>query len=529
MATLLSTAALIADKYEVLSLLGEGRGGAVYKVRHTELNTIRALKVLPQHLGKNPDLAQRFYREARVMARLTAPPHGHPNIVRVLDIGHDAVLDSHYFVMEYLRGQTLRDHLRHTGALPLSEVFQITRQIALALDFAHQQVPPIIHRDIKPANIMLEDDSGRAVLMDFGIAKELEEGELTKTGVALGTIRYCAPEQLRHEPLTGAADIYALGMVMYEAYTGQQFFGDLTEHQVIGQLLYEEREPELHLPPSTPLAFAAVVQKAIAKDPKHRYAEMNGFLSALEDCAVRTEDTQTLPLRNTPYRRTNSSHSLDTLEKQIQYREQERHQTAPSPDREKPWELGTDDVIQGLDLSGELPWTREASLGGSVKQVGRAQREQQSGHAPLQGWRQKRGRWRVVLVVVLILGAGSLLWVANHRGEGFTILLSPLGQQQGFQLEQGKQGVESAQDRQGGNASALPAEEPPAVENRRIEVQGYLAVGNLYMNRGKYRQAVAEFEKARTLQPTNRAVLEHLQAAHSAWAAEKKLGLIPDG
>ena len=142
--------------------------GVVYKVRHTALDTTLALKVLPRDLTENPEMVTRFYREARVMARLT-----HPNIVRVLDIDRDDTLDFHFFVMEYLQGKTLSQYLREKGPLPLPEVLDITSQVARALAYAHNHKPPVIHRDIKPANIMIENGSGRVVVMDFGIAKEL--------------------------------------------------------------------------------------------------------------------------------------------------------------------------------------------------------------------------------------------------------------------------------------------------------------------------------------------------------------------
>ena len=144
------------------------------------------------------------------MARLN-----HPNIVRVIDIDQDEALHFHYFVMEYIQGQTLREYLQKKGPLPLAEVLKITWQIGRALDYAHSYTPAVIHRDIKPSNIMIEDSSGRVVMMDFGIAKELGESDLTKTGTMLGTVRYCPPEQIRYEPLDSSADVYALGMVMY--------------------------------------------------------------------------------------------------------------------------------------------------------------------------------------------------------------------------------------------------------------------------------------------------------------------------
>jgi serine/threonine-protein kinase len=166
---------VISRKYEVIGQLGQGGMGVVYKVRHTALDTTLALKVLPRDLMENPEMVTRFYREARVMARLR-----HPNIVRVLDIERDEALNFHYFVMEYIQGKTLRQYIQENGPLPLADVLEIGRQVAKALVYAHAHAPPIIHRDIKPANIMIEDGSARVVVMDFGIAKELGESEMTK-------------------------------------------------------------------------------------------------------------------------------------------------------------------------------------------------------------------------------------------------------------------------------------------------------------------------------------------------------------
>ncbi len=180
---------LISCKYEVQDQLGQGSMGVVYKVRPIALETISALKVLPTHLMGNAELVKRFYREARVMARLH-----HPNIARVIDIQRDDDLQFYYFVMEYIQGQTLRQYLQERGALPLRDVIEITRQVARALDYAHSYNPPVIHRDIKPTNIMIEDGSQRVVVMDFGIAKELDESEMTKAGTMLGTLKYCPPE-----------------------------------------------------------------------------------------------------------------------------------------------------------------------------------------------------------------------------------------------------------------------------------------------------------------------------------------------
>ena len=284
-------ATVISRKYEVIGQLGRGGMGVVYKVRHTALETVLALKVLPSSLMENQEMVARFYREARAMAQLH-----HANIVRVSDIDRDEELNFSYFVMEYIQGKTLSQYLHEKGSLSLAEALEIARQVASALAYAHEHTPSIIHRDIKPANIMLEDGSGRVVVMDFGIAKVLGESELTTSREMIGTLKYCSPEQIRHEPLDGRADIYALGLVLYEMYTGQQFFAGLDEHAVIGKVLYEPHENEPHFTEPTPAAFVALIGKAIAKARDKRHQRMADLLRALEGCRAELGETETVRL-----------------------------------------------------------------------------------------------------------------------------------------------------------------------------------------------------------------------------------------
>src|SRR5262249_20162299 len=322
--------------YEVLGQLGQGGMGVVYKVRHTVLDTILALKVLPRELTEDPDMVTRFYREARVMARLN-----HPNIVRVLDIDRDDSLDFHYFVMEYLQGKTLSQHLREQGPLPLPEVLTIAGQVAVALAYAHTHTPPVIHRDIKPANIMIEHSSGRVVLMDFGIAKELGDKEMTRAEVVVGTLKYCSPEQIRHEPLDGSADIYSLGMVTYEAYAGVQFFAGLDESGVIGKVLYDPQENEPWFTRPAPPAFAALVSKAIAKSRERRYKRVEEFFQDIEACRAALADTGPLivPAAGRDEARVRSEQGeIEDLEARIQQLEEEKQRRLVTALREQVWE-----------------------------------------------------------------------------------------------------------------------------------------------------------------------------------------------
>lgn len=269
---------LISRRYEVLEKVGQGGMATVYKVRHTTLGSISALKILPQDLMEDPEMVSRFYREARIMAQL-----GHPNIVRVLDIDHDEGLNFHYLVMEYVEGQTLRQRLDAGGPLSLPETLAMGRQVGSALAYAHAHPPPIVHRDIKPSNIMIEAVTGRFVLMDFGIAKELGAKELTRPGVTVGTLKYCPPEQMRQEPLDGSADVYALGIVMFEAFTGAHPLAGLRDRELIARVL-DETVP--HDPPfrdDTPSAFRELIRKAVAKRRAERLGSVAELLRAIDD------------------------------------------------------------------------------------------------------------------------------------------------------------------------------------------------------------------------------------------------------
>jgi serine/threonine protein kinase len=311
-----------SNKYEVISQLGHGSMGVVYKVRHTVLDTILAIKVLSAHLTENAELVKRFYREARVMARLQ-----HPNIARVIDVQHDEALGIHYFIMEYIKGQTLKEYVRERGgSLGLYDVLNIIRQVARALNYSHNFNPPVIHRDIKPTNIMVEQETQRVVVMDFGIAKELGESELTQAGAILGTFKYCPPEQMRHEPLNGGADVYALGMVMYEIYTGAHLFKGLNEGDVVRKVL-EPGEYEIPLPPKTLPKFAATLSKAVKKDRNQRYGRMEDFLKDLDECWALLDETQPTVIsttRNTAGSAQGEPEELTQIEEQIEKLEEER-------------------------------------------------------------------------------------------------------------------------------------------------------------------------------------------------------------
>lgn len=304
---------IIAGQWEVIEPLGEGGMGMVYKVRHFQMQEIvLAVKMLSPELMDNQALLARFHREGAVMARFR-----HKHIVRVFSKGveYDESIKRYFILMEYIQGKTLRDHLRDLKLgkrkpFALPEVVEIARQVADALAHAHNQTPPIVHRDIKPGNIMLEDPTkdfpfGRAVVMDWGIAKELKDSDdtqLTGMWTMVGTPKYCSPEQMRPlEALTGSADIYSLGMVVYELYTGKQFFADLDTESVVRRVRDDPAEHEPHFDRPAPPEFASLVRRAIAKSRSRRYQRVEEFLRDVELCrGAGEEKTATTIIRPTP-------------------------------------------------------------------------------------------------------------------------------------------------------------------------------------------------------------------------------------
>lgn len=269
---------LVSNKYEVESLLGNGSMGEVYKVRQIKSGALSVLKVLPSRWMDHPELLAEFDKEIRVIAKLI-----HPNIARIIDIDYDDELKFHYFVTEYIRGITLREYLDDNKALSLEKTLSFSRQIASALQLAHQNDPAVIHRTINPYNILLEEGLQRAVLLDFGLTKETVDAHAAGSGTRAEMVRYCPPEQLRGELLSASADLYALGLVMYEAYTGNCWLAGLNEQQWMASILGSQKNEPV-FPETAPEALKSLIARAIAKNPADRYRNVGDFISDLEKC-----------------------------------------------------------------------------------------------------------------------------------------------------------------------------------------------------------------------------------------------------
>jgi tRNA A-37 threonylcarbamoyl transferase component Bud32 len=262
---------LIDARYLVGDRLGEGGDATVYRAEDRHLQRTVAIKFLRPELRADPAFVARFEREARSAAQLN-----HPHIVPVYDYGEAA--GTYYLVMEYLAGGDLRARLRRGTPLPLDFALRLAAEVAEALGAAHAL--GIVHRDIKPANILLTDDE-HAKVTDFGIAKILALPALTATAALLGTPHYLAPEQATGDPITPATDVYALGVVLFEMLAGQRPFEGESFIQVAMQHLHVPPPALEALNPAVPPAVAALVARALAKDPAARFADGAAFAAAL--------------------------------------------------------------------------------------------------------------------------------------------------------------------------------------------------------------------------------------------------------
>src|SRR6202162_1889676 len=260
--------------YEILTAIGAGGMGEVYRARDTRLDRIVAIKVLPAHLADRPELRERFEREARTIASLN-----HPHICTLHDIGQQDGTD--YLVMEFLEGETLAQRLLK-GPLPIQQVLQFAIEIADALDKAHRK--GVTHRDLKPGNIMITKSGTK--LLDFGLAKLKQEAApadvplselptandpLTAQGTILGTLQYMAPEQLEGKEVDARTDIFSFGAVVYEMATGKKAFDGKTQASLIAKILEIDPPPISSLRPMTPPALDRVVKKCLAKEPEKRW------------------------------------------------------------------------------------------------------------------------------------------------------------------------------------------------------------------------------------------------------------------
>jgi len=262
-------------RYRIISELGRGAMGVVYKAEDPNLDRVVALKtiILEKDAEGRAEYHKRFFLEAKAAGKLQ-----HPNIVTVFDFGE--VDDVAYLAMELLEGTDLRKRVQQ-GPLPPAEAIEIGCQMAEALAYAHGR--GIVHRDIKPANIMLPD-RGAAKIMDFGLARMRVADHKTSTGIVLGTPRYMSPEQISGQPVDQRSDIFSLGIVLWEILTGRRLFSGSEMAQVSHSITYDEHEPPTRVNPDLPAMLDFVVARALKKDPAVRYQDASEMAADLHTC-----------------------------------------------------------------------------------------------------------------------------------------------------------------------------------------------------------------------------------------------------
>ena len=273
----------LGGRYQIEELLGEGGMSSVYKATDPNLRRTVAVKLIHSHLSKDPDFVSRFEEEAAAVAQLK-----HPNVIQVFDFDHDA--GTYYMVLEYVPGQTLQERLKELAAagkrLTAKETIGIASGISDALHYAHGR--GMIHRDVKPANIIL-NDRGQPILMDFGIAKIIGGKVHTVTGSIIGTAMYMSPEQASGEAADARADIYSLGVVLFEMIGGRPPFEGDSAMTILMKHVNDPVPDVKDLNPDTPPALKAVIDKALEKAPDTRFQTAAEMTAALTEALARPQ------------------------------------------------------------------------------------------------------------------------------------------------------------------------------------------------------------------------------------------------
>ena len=263
---------VLGNRYRLIELLGSGGMATIYRANDTGLGRDVALKLLRTEYLRDPEFSSRFRQEAQAAASLS-----HPNVVTVYDYGEDP--SGPYIVMELIDGEDLATILRRSGALPPRQVARIGSAVARALAAAHAR--GLVHRDVKPGNVLIGRD-GQVKVVDFGIARAIAEAQVTLPGTTLGSVHYFSPEQARGEPATSASDIYSLGIVLYEMLTGSRpWEGDSAASVALARLSGPIPDP-MAVRPSVPPDLAAITRRALALDPRDRWASAGVMADALD-------------------------------------------------------------------------------------------------------------------------------------------------------------------------------------------------------------------------------------------------------
>jgi len=259
------------NRYRVQRRLGGGGMADVYLAEQAQLERRVVVKVLHPHLARDPEVAERFRREAEAAAKLV-----HPHICGILDYGStDEIV---YTVMPYLEGGSLADAIQRMRNVEAPRAAAVAAQVAAALDYAHRR--GVVHRDVKPDNVLFDED-GNAMLTDFGIATARFPGRLTASGRAMGTPHYMSPEQAMGKLIDGRSDLYAVGILLYEALVGFPPFDGADSFSVSYKQVHEPAVPPAEVSSRVPSALSEIVMRCLAKAPKDRYARGYDLADAL--------------------------------------------------------------------------------------------------------------------------------------------------------------------------------------------------------------------------------------------------------
>jgi serine/threonine protein kinase len=548
----------IRGKYRILSKVGQGGMGAVYKVLHVAFDELRALKVINPSLMSDELFVRRFKHEAVITRKLQ-----HPNAVRVDDI--DEAEDGRpIIVMEYIEGQSLKKLIKDQGALPSPRVCTIIKQAAAALDAAHKL--GMVHRDIKPDNIALVDapEGEQAKVLDFGIAKikEVRAGELsgltlTGTGVVIGTPQYMSPEQAmgkRGDELDGRSDIYSLGVVMYQMLTGDlPFKADTTMGMLIAHMQQAPTpirtiHPELQIPE----AIANVVMKTLEKDPGLRPQSARALIAEIENA-----ESWAPPMNQTRVVRPTSGYSPEdsarALRESLQVPQTGMNRAAPP---EVP--PGPVAPVAPLPPPSKVLTPRRAP----PRAAPAPQPHPVVAASPPR--KSNVALWITMCALGVVLVAGGLYIIgqnsmrragnSNQKAGPITHTDStepksstdaPGSEQQGNDKSfPGSTGPGSAigssrrADSAGSPSSSrppskteksarrviLPAEKKPAVKVAdQTRIAGAIKLGNFYYARGEYDSAITEYARGLDFDPTNAELRALLGKAKKAQAAERRV------
>ncbi|MEO8140831.1 MAG: serine/threonine-protein kinase, partial [Gemmatimonadota bacterium] len=275
----LSTA--VAGRYALERELGRGGMGAVYLGRDLKLDRLVAIKVLPPELAVRPELRERFLRETR-----TAASFSHPNIVSVH--GVEEIGNLLFFVMTFVEGETLSQRVQRQGPLTVPEATRLLQEVAWALSYAHGR--GVVHRDVKPDNILIERATGRAMVMDFGIARSVAASGLTQMGETVGTPHFMSPEQAAGDKLDGRSDLYSLGVVAFYAVTARLPFDADSAQAIMVAHISQPAPAVARTRPDLPAPLAAIIDRCLLKDPEQRFATGEALVEALE--AVRSRQSE---------------------------------------------------------------------------------------------------------------------------------------------------------------------------------------------------------------------------------------------